>query len=142
MNEGISIHRFPYDDPAWHVQLHAFNGGIATTIDFYTQREDLESFASALGSFSGCIHDDVSFEIGSDRGRWAYHIHLRAYAFDSVGHSALEVLTDNRTQPPGYARVHFSIRCEVASLNRLGKELGEWLKHSEEEPFLWDTRNP
>ncbi len=140
MNEGISITRLPYDDPAWHVQLHASNGSVATTIDFYTQPEDLQPFASALTAFPRYLHDEASFEVGSDLGRWAYHIYLRAYAFDSVGHSALELLTDNRTQPPDHARVHFAIRCEAASLNRLGTQLTQWLKDSDE-PLQWNTRN-
>ena len=140
MNEGITITRLPYDDPAWHVQLRASNGSIATSIDFYTQPDDLEPFASALTAFPRSLHDESCFEVGSDLGRWAYHIYLRAYTFDSVGHSALEILTDNRTEPPDHGRVHFAIRCEAASLNRLGKQLSEWLKHSDEH-LQWNSRN-
>lgn len=140
VNEGISIMRFPYDDPAWHLQLYASNGSVATTIDFYTQPEDLEPFATALAAFSRSLRDEAAFEVGSDFGRWAYHIYLRAYTFDSVGHSALELLTDNRTQPPDHAKVHFAIRCEAASLNRLGAQLNQWLKHSDES-LQWNSRN-
>ncbi|MDR3403297.1 MAG: hypothetical protein P4L99_12440 [Chthoniobacter sp.] len=138
--EGISITRFPYDDYAWHVQLRASNGSIATTIDFYTQPDDLKPFASALGAFPRGPGDEACFEVGSDLGRWAYHIYLRAYGFDSVGHSALEILTDNRTEPPDHARVHFAIRCEAASLNRLGNQLSQWIQNSDE-PLHWNSRN-
>ncbi len=138
MNEGISISRLPYDDPAWHVQLHASNGAIATTIDFYTQHQDLEPFATALNAFPRCFRDEAIFELGSDLGRWAYHVYLRAYAFDSVGHSALEILTDNRTAAPDHARVHFAIRCEAASLNLLGNQLLKWIENPDQ-PLQWNA---
>ena len=138
MTARFAIQRLPYE-PEWHVQMHATNGAVATQIDFYTQPEDLEPFASALTAFPRYQHDETSFEVGSDLGRWAYHIYLRAYMFAAVGHSALEILTDNRLAPPDHARVHFAIRCEPAALNVLGEQLLRWLKLPEE-PVQWSTQ--
>jgi hypothetical protein len=86
----------------------------------------------SLSAFLRYLHDEATFKVGSDLGHWAYHIYLRAYAFDVVGHSALEILTDNRGRPPSHARVHFAIRCEAASLNRLAAQLAQLLKNSDE----------
>jgi hypothetical protein len=116
-----------------------FHGSAATVIDFYTQPDDLKPFAAALGAFPLHLNDEACFEVGSDLGRWAYHVYLRAYVFDPVGHSALEILTDNHTKPPDHQRVHLSIRSEAASLNRLGQLLEKWLE-SPSEPLQWNTR--
>lgn len=131
----LLLRKFDYE-PEWHVELRVTDGVTSTSIDFYTQDENLESFAEALNNFPRYLHDEASFEVGSDLGRQAYHVYLRGYIFDSVGHSALEVLTDNHAKPPDHARVHFSVRCEVAALNRLGEQLLQWIK-APEQPLEW-----
>jgi hypothetical protein len=47
---GLTLRRLSYR-PESHVELRATGGLVSTSIDFYIQSDDLNPFATALGSF-------------------------------------------------------------------------------------------
>jgi hypothetical protein len=126
VNEGITLTRLPYDDSAWHVEVCASGGTYSAAQEFYVYPTD--------------IGDEVRYEIGGRTENWAHYLLLRAFIYDSVGHAALEFAADNRCGVPGHAQARFFICCEVAALNRLGKQLQTWTLDSDE-PLNWNPRN-
>ena len=57
---------------------------------------------------------------------------LRFYLYDPVGHAACLFEACNNGQDPWREESRFTIRCEVASLNRLGMALVQWAKNDQE----------
>jgi hypothetical protein len=133
---AISLVRWPYDDSAWRVFLQACNGGFAGALEFYTDAEGLAEFARRLAAFPSGPDDEVRFSLGSRDGNWAYYLLLRAFLVDRAGHAALEFAADNCRVTPDHAQASFFIPCEVAAINRLGRQLRGWLSRSDE-PLLW-----
>ena len=128
----ISLVRLPYDDTAWRIQLQASNGEFAGMLKFYIDGTDLIEFARRLCVFPSTLQDEACFRLG-DRGEsWAYYLSLRAFVFDRSGHTALEIEIDNREVGHQRGRAAFAIRCEVASLNELGRKLVAWIDRPDE----------
>lgn len=140
MNEGITLTRLPYDDSAWHVEVCASGGTYSAAQEFYVYPTDLAEFGQRLTAFPQRIGDEVRYEIGGRTENWAHYLLLRAFIYDSVGHAALEFAADNRCGVPGHAQARFFFCCEVAALNRLGKQLQAWTLDSDE-PLNWNPRN-
>src|ERR1700753_2039818 len=108
----------PYDAP--HVELSISGEGLAARQDSYVDDEEWLEFGKALQSFPKNVEHRVSFENGAPEGRYYCYILLRAFVYDGVGHSALEVKIRNQSQPPYGASAHFYVQCEAATLNRMG----------------------
>ncbi|GAA5092883.1 hypothetical protein GCM10023259_103900 [Thermocatellispora tengchongensis] len=51
---------------------------------------------------------------------------MKAYCYDTIGHTALTVNIDHKKEPPDDFRIHFSVLAEAASLNHLGRLLANW----------------
>lgn len=117
---------FDVDDSSAHMELRASNGQLSTTQDFYCYPDDVRSFGEQLVDFPRDLSHEARWEIGSSDSEWAYHIWLRAYVHDSVGHTALEIHVDNHAVAPYRHLSDFSIVCEAAALNRLGRMLVAW----------------
>lgn len=127
---------YGYDPP--HVELFISGDGFAARQDSYVNDEEWEEFALALQSFPANVEQEVAFEYGAPEGKNYCYILLKAFVYDGVGHSALEVKVSNLNSPPYKASAHFYILSEAATLNRLGKSLELWARSKENE-FLFAT---
>jgi hypothetical protein len=115
------------------LQLSVETGKRALSQEFYTYAEDLREFGAKLEGFPTSLKHAVVFECGANDPKVYCWVRLRAYVYDHVGHSALEVLVQNNCEPPLQASAVFSVKLEAATLNRLGQELIAWtrLKHGD-----------
>jgi hypothetical protein len=121
-----------------HFGFSAGNGIFFAANEFYHNADFAAPFGQSLASFLARVGDTAQLEIGSMDDRSAYFLRLRAYTFDVFGHSALEVIVDNRRTDQFLARAAFQIHCEIAALNRLGKRLLNW-SPDQRTPFLWKS---
>jgi hypothetical protein len=125
------LDRDDYDVP--HVELSVSGGGFAARQDSYVEYDEWMEFGAALKTFPSSLAHEVVFESGSPEGAHYCYILLRAFVYDGVGHSALEVEVNNHSAPPRSAAAHFYIPCEAATLNRLGESLESWARSKENE---------
>jgi len=137
---AISLVRLPYDDSEWRIVIRAGNGEFAGALEFYTDAEELGEFGCRLAAFPSGPGDEARFALGSPDGNWAYYLLLRAFLVDRAGHAALEFAADNRQASPGHAQASFFIPCEIAAINRLGRQLRAWLNRSDES-LSWVVAN-
>ncbi len=132
----LLLKALPYDDDALHVELYASNASFAAAQDFYCYPEDVRAFGERLSELPAHGQEEVVWEIGAPSAEWAYHVKLRVYLVDALGHSALEIFVDNHFISPARGVAAFSIPSEPASLNRLGRSLVAWSSdHSQ--PLEW-----
>lgn len=134
----IRIRKLDEDDDAPHVELFISGGGFAARQDSYVGDEEWLEFGAALQSFPKSVEHEVAFENGAPGGEFYCHILLRAFVYDGVGHSALEIRVSNQSRPPYGASAHFYAPCEAATLNRLGRSLELWARSKETE-FVFST---
>jgi len=125
-----------YDAP--HVEVSVSGEGFTARQDSYIEDEEWLEFGTALQSFPQRLDHEVTFENGAPEGEYYCYILLRAFVYDGVGHSALEVKISNRSAPPFSASTHFYIPCEAAALNRLGESLVSWARSKEYE-YIFST---
>ena len=109
-----------------HIEFHASTRSCSSTIDFETRPSDLKEFGQALCTFSGTENNHPVFETGSPEEPYYSWLRLRAFSYDSLGHSALEVSTNINGSPQIRQSSHFCGKIEVAAINRLGKEIIDW----------------
>ena len=132
----ITSMRRPYDDSAWRVVIRASDGEFAGGLEFYTAPQELSEFGRRLAAFPIGPGDEARLELGARDGDWAYYLLLRAFLVDLAGHAALEFAADNREASPNRAEASFFNSCEVAAINRLGRQLQSWLDRSDK-PLSW-----
>ena len=132
----ISLERFPYDAPEWHIQIGASNGYFSGFQDFYTYSQDLEVLGTKLCQFPQNLQDEVVLEVGERSAKCSCFVLVRAFLYDSVGHAAIEFAVDNNRKLLNHAQTNFFIRTEVAAINKLGQQLLSWLV-SNDSQFLW-----
>lgn len=130
------LHVDNYDAP--HIEVSVSGGGFAALQDSYIEDDEWLEFGAALRSFPKRLEHEVIFENGAPEGEYYCYILLRAFVYDGVGHSALEVKMSNSLGPPHSASAHFFIPCEAATLNRLGESLASWARSKESE-FIFST---
>lgn len=128
------------DDGMLQLELCASNTRVTCFQDFYVYPESMEKFAYNLQQFPLNRDDSVTFEYGAAPDFYA-HLKLRAFIVNSTGDAALEIVFDNRRELPFRASGHFFLSCEVAGINRLGKELHSWLRDVSE-PFQIELYSP
>ena len=109
--------------------------GYAAEITFYCYPETIEAFGRTLGDFPRSSIDEVVFENGSTAPNSYSWLALRAFVFDGVGHSALEVECQRNGTRLVSARSRFAVELEPATINRLGSELATWASLAGEESF-------
>src|SRR6267142_1260284 len=127
MNEsGIRITRHPYEEP-YHLNLHieASNGRVSGVLEYYCGAEDLKKLGTQLADLTGSHGAEVIYELGSEQpsDRFAFFLGLRVKPVDSSGHYVLHVRLNNNEEPPSREVTEFSIKADVADLNRLGNLL-------------------
>jgi hypothetical protein len=136
----LALHRLWEDDDGMlQLQLRAQSGERALSQDFYAYPEDLRQFGATLEAFPSSAKDSAVFEYGSGDPKVYCWVRLRAYLYDSAGHSALEVMVENNLEPPAQASAQFSVKLEAATLNKLGQELVAWSR-SKERDFEFEAR--
>jgi len=86
-----------YDAP--HVEVSVSGGGFSARQDSYIEDEEWLEFGTALRSFPRSLEHEVTFEHGAPEGEYYCYILLRAFVYDGVGHSALEVKISSRSEP-------------------------------------------
>ncbi|MDQ3622119.1 MAG: hypothetical protein M3463_06480 [Verrucomicrobiota bacterium] len=123
---GIRFTRHPYEEP-YHLnlQLEASNGRVHGGLDYYCNAEDLKILGKQLVDFTGADNHEVVYELGSEKpiDRFAFFLSLRVKPLDSSGHCAVQIRLKNYEEPPSREVMEFSIRANVADLNRLGNLL-------------------
>ena len=127
------------------IEVSASNGVFMSTIDTYLNFEELEEFGRKLRDFGQSIKDEVILEVGADNDDAYHYLFLRVYIYDNVGHEALQVKMRRNGEPVVRATADFSMPTEIASLNRLGKNISEWnylIENTLEHPFSFDLYNP
>ena len=104
-------------------ELAASNGVCATRLGFWGCRDEFARFAEELGGFPRDSQHQVIYKLGDDNQGWGYHLVLRAFCVDSLGHSALEIHTVTPDAPPRGFRCQFFLLAAPTSLNELGEKL-------------------
>ena len=93
----------------------------------YVFPEGLAVFAAEITSFPRAADAEVVLECGSKAPNWHDYFRMRVALVKVNGHSALELESEVRKDPPGRPEVHFFIPGMPADFNRMGAELIEWL---------------
>jgi len=94
----------------------------------YLYPESMAAFAESLMQFPQSQASEAVFECGSREARAHDFIRLRTFVLKSNGHSALEVDSRMRGEPPACAELHFYVPGMPADFNRVGLELSAWLQ--------------
>jgi hypothetical protein len=124
----VEVAKWPYEEEMQHFQVAASNGLFTATQDFYANVTDVEALAESLKAFPRSSTDEVRFEVGSTEPGQADSFSLRAWLYDPVGHAALTFAVCSVGKDPWRQEARFTIRCQVASLNRLGASLLQWVR--------------
>lgn len=131
MNPGITIFRYPYEEP-YHLQLTMVvsNGHQVSRMDFYIDTDSLIELADTLEKFPDHIGHDFLWEVGSEvpEDRWAYYLRIRAFTLDSSGHCAVQFRWNNNQALPERVISDFCIEAESGQINRLGELLRKFAK--------------
>ena len=124
----IEFVRWPYAAEDWHVELRAADGGYRVEQEFYTDPSTLLDLADRLRAFPTHHQDEVLLEMGHKSPDWAHWVILRVFVVDTAGHAAVTIDVGNNGDWRRERAARFSIGCDVASLNRLGDELRDWIQ--------------
>lgn len=111
------------------------NSGFAARINFYVYPEAIQTFGRSLSDFPRSLTDEVVFGDGEN----VSNLVLRAFLFDGVGHSALEIDCQRHGTRVVSARCQFAVELEPATINRLGSELASWASSTGEQSFVFDS---
>lgn len=130
---SIELVRWPYEDEAWHLTFRATNAGYRVEQEFYVYPSGLQELAERLRAFPETRADEVIFEAGSKEPGWAHWVHLRVFLVDSAGHAAIAIDLGNNGDALRARSARFVIGCQVASVNRLGESLLQWVKEPSSE---------
>jgi len=106
----------------------------------YVYPDELAKFAGQLRGFPENAKSEVVFQCGSMDPKFHDFIRMRIFVLKSNGHSALELESDVRGIPPVCANVHFYVPGMPSDFNRLGTELGTWLKDPRD-PLMVEWKN-
>jgi hypothetical protein len=115
------------EDGTLQLEVGAANDRTSSRMELCAHADELLSFASGLEDFPAGPKGEVIWESGGPDPMWFGHIRLRAHVLNGSGHSALDVLMDVRDTPPNRAMSAFSLRCNPADLNELGRKIKVWL---------------
>ncbi len=127
----IRFSKWPYEEAISHFVVEASDGAYVAIQEFYAYDSDLLEFAKKLTAFPEGQSDEVVFQAGKWDAGWAHWVSLRAYCYDAVGHGAIAVEVGNNQKGTFGRQAQFTIRSEVASINRMGQGLKTWLAGTE-----------
>ncbi|MBF8179254.1 MAG: hypothetical protein K2Y13_03360 [Burkholderiaceae bacterium] len=96
----------------------------------YLYPDNLIGFAEQLLAFPKSATEELVMEAGSPDYAW---VKLRAYTYNALGHSALEISTFQNCAPLTQRSSQFSVMVEVQTLNMLGQEILSWMRNEERE---------
>lgn len=119
----LNIDEYGYDPP--HTEIFISDNGFSARHEEYIDDIFWLEFSRKLLSFPRNLKHEVTF--GNGHSESSASIFLRAFVYDEVGKSALEIKVNRPSAPPHFASTHFYILCEAATLNRLGKSLEYWI---------------
>ncbi len=122
----IAVLAIDHGDDSIQFQVDVTNGISAASLDFYGYADHFKAFAAGLRSFPKTISDHVRYELGEVGERWAYYMLLDVFCYESNGHSAIHVITDNNGKSPYTNKSEFYITTVPASINKLGQLLDNW----------------
>lgn len=130
MKPLLKLTRFPYEEP-YHIELHveASNGHQHASIEYYTNAEDLPKLGDALMQFPLTDSREHIYEIGTEdpTARFSYHLYFRFFLIGSTGDSGIEIRFNNNVEEAPEREIsEFTIPCDVAGINRLGKLLKDF----------------
>jgi len=130
MKTLIRLTRNPYEEPhEVHLLVEASNGSQYASIDFYANASDLPDLGSAIIEFPFGNAKEHIYEIGSEDPavRWAYYLRFRFFLIRPTGDAGIELrFSNNREAAPEREIAEFTIRSEVAAINRLGNLLKDF----------------
>ena len=119
---GIRIMRFEQVVPEESNLFWASNGLFQGGIRLHLDRGHLERIAKTLSPFPDKIPGECSYSIGSKRpDDNSDYLMLRAYMADNQGHTALQVVMNNKEDGPDEGECRFSIMAEPWAIHRLGE---------------------
>jgi hypothetical protein len=128
----VEFTRWPYDEEGtWHLAVGASDGQYSATQECYCRPDDIAELARCLQAFPRSATDEVRFDAGSKDPGWAHWVSLRFFLYDRAGHAGMLVDVGNHSVEPYQQEARFTIRCEVSTLNRLGKRLAAWASERE-----------
>ena len=130
MKPFLKLTRFPYEEP-YHIELQveASNDRQHASIEYYTNADDLPALGDALMKFPFTDSKEHIYEIGTEdpTARFAYHLYFRFFLIRPTGDSGIEIrFHNNREAAPDREIAEFTIPCQVAGINRLGKLLKDF----------------
>lgn len=130
--------RWVDDDGMLEVDFSIAHGGYSTYQNFYVYPEDLGEFGRCLENFGSSANDETVLEIGSpEEGHYCW-VRFRAYQYDPIGHSAIEISTQRNGAPQIRARCQFSVPMEIAAINELGAQIQMW-SHKNDLPLSFEV---
>jgi hypothetical protein len=122
----ISLTQLAADDEGWwHVTLAVADEAYAVQQEFYVYPGDLLEWGGRLSRFPTRANDEVRFDVG-DRTT-AYWVWVRAWLVDPAGHAAIAIDLGTPGDDLYRRSAGLAIRCDVASLNRLGETIRRWV---------------
>jgi hypothetical protein len=128
----IQFKKWPYEEGVFHLEIAASYDGYAAFQDFYIGASEIASLATRLQSFPSDVKDEIILASGERGTTWAHAVNLRFWVYDSAGHCAIAFDVSNNAAEPYTRNACFTIRCEAASLNQLGKDIATWIATDEE----------
>lgn len=110
----------------------------AVTQNVYLYPDDLIVFAERLLAFPATPKDEVVLEAGSPEKEFYAWLKLRAYMYNALGHTALEVSTQQNGESILQRHSQFSVPIEIGALNILAQDILTWIG-SNETKLVFDT---
>jgi hypothetical protein len=138
----IKVLRPDWDDIS-EFEITATSNDWQASLKFWGNEDLFKDFGNQLKSFPNNAKDAVTFELGAEltgrKPEWAYYLLLRAYCYDEVGHTAIEIAINNNLQNPDSQNAQFNIFSEPQQINEFGKLLSEW-DPKKEDQLVWETK--
>ncbi|MEZ4366714.1 MAG: hypothetical protein R2939_10560 [Kofleriaceae bacterium] len=140
MSTLIRLERIPYEEPH-HLELWltVASDGFSAHLTSYVNADDLRRLGAAFSEFPFGGSAEVRYELGSEGpgDRAAYYLRLRLYLVRPTGASGIEIRINNNEEPPTRRLAEFTLRSEVAGVNRLGALLTTFSK-LDHRVLVWD----
>jgi hypothetical protein len=121
------------DDGVLQLEFGASNGRTSARMELYAYPADVLTFACDLESFPTGPTSEVTWVSGNPDEKWFGHMSFRAHVLNGSGHSALDVLMDVHGASPNRSSSTFSLRCNPADINELGRRIKAWLAEPTEQ---------
>lgn len=112
------------DMGAFQIKLNSYD--CSTTVEFYGYAHEFTRLGEELAAFPQTLESVVLYESGkNDLGQISY-CSLKFFCYERNGHSAIQIVTQNRKVAPYTINSEFYILTVPASINKLGNMLKSW----------------